>query len=147
MAIKPDKNLLAPLRPSGIIANRFSPFIAAVKCLTEIMSYEHTIEIVENDVLVVSLIEGDGCYFMWQKGLTNEVGSEDGIYFEFDDQLNGRHDQVKECKVTNDGVHVVLANGDLKHCHFPPGFDKLEELKDGLNNIYSEQVGIIEFSI
>ena len=29
-AIKPDKNSLAPLRPSGIIANKSSPFIAAV---------------------------------------------------------------------------------------------------------------------
>ena len=49
------------------------------------MGYEHPIEIVDNDVLVVSVLDQDGSYFLWQKGLTEEVGSEDGIYFEFDD--------------------------------------------------------------
>jgi hypothetical protein len=113
----------------------------------ELMSYDHPIEIIENDVLVVSVVGSDGCYFMWQKGLTEEVGSEDGIYFEFDDQINGRHNQVKECKVTSDGIHVVLTNGKSEHFYFPPKFNKFQELQAGLNKIYAEQGGIIEFSI
>jgi hypothetical protein len=111
------------------------------------MSYDDPIEIVENDVLVVSLLGADGSYFMWQKGLTEEVGSNDGIYFEFNDQTNGRHNQVKECTVMNDGIHVVLSNGNLEHFYFPPNFDRLQELQAGLNKIYAEQDGIVEFSI
>ncbi len=113
----------------------------------ESMSYDHPIEIIENDVLVVSVLGSDGSYFMWQKGLTEDVGSEDGIYFEFDDQINGGHNQVKECTVTNDGIHVVLGNGKLEHFYFPPKFDKFKELQAGLNKIYAEQGGIFEFSI
>ncbi len=111
------------------------------------MSYDHPIENVENDVLVVSVVGCDGSYFMWQKGLTEEVGSDDGIYFEFDDQINGRHNQVKECTVTNDGIHVVLANGNLKHLYFPLYFDKFQELQAGLKKIYAELGDIVEFSI
>jgi len=111
------------------------------------MSYDHPIEIVENDVLVVSVVDSDGSCFIWQKGLTEEVGSDDGIYFEFDDQINGRHNHVKECTVTNDGIHVVLANGNLEHFYFPPNFDKFQELLAGLNKIYAEHGDIVEFSI
>lgn len=111
------------------------------------MSYDHPIEIVENDVLVVSVLGSDGSYFMWQKGLTEDVGSEDGIYFEFDDQINGGHNQVKECSVTSDGIHVVLGNGKLEHFYFPPNFDKFKDLQVGLNKIYAEQDDIVEFSI
>ncbi len=49
------------------------------------MSYELPIELIENDVLVVSLLGAGDKYFMWQKGLTEDVGSEDGVYFEYDD--------------------------------------------------------------
>ncbi len=111
------------------------------------MSYHHPIEIIENDVLVVSVLGVDGSYFIWQKGLTEDVGSDDGIYFEFDDQINGNYNQIKECTVTNDGIHVVLANGNLEHFYFPPDFDKLQELQAGLKKIYAEQSGIVEFSI
>ncbi|MCS6125502.1 hypothetical protein [Shewanella baltica] len=111
------------------------------------MSYDHPIEIVENDVLIVSVLGEDGNYFMWQKGLTEDVGSEDGIYFEFNDPINGGHDLVNECTVTNDGIHVVLANGKLAHLYFPPNFDKYKELQAGLNNLYAEQGEILEFSI
>lgn len=111
------------------------------------MSYDHPIEFIENDVLVVSVVGTDGSYFMWQKGLTEGVGSDDGIYFEFNDQINGRHNQVKECTVTNDGIHVVLTNGNLEHFYFPPNFDKFQELQAGLNKIYAEQSDIVEFSI
>ncbi len=111
------------------------------------MSYDHPIEIVENDVLIVSVLGADDSYFMWQKGLTEEAGSDDGIYFEFDDQINGGHNLVTECTVTNDGIQVALANGKLEHFYFPHTFDKYKELQAGLNNIYAESGGILEFSI
>jgi len=111
------------------------------------MSYDHQIEIVENNVLVVSVVDEDGSYFMWQKGLTEEVGSDDGIYFEFNDQINGRHNQVKRCTVTNDSIQVALANGNSEHFYFATNFDKFQELQAGLNKIYAEHGGIIEFSI
>lgn len=111
------------------------------------MSYADPIEIVENDVLVVVVQGEGGGYFMWQKGLTNEVASDDGIYFEFNDQINGSFNQVKECTVTNDGIHVILSNGNSEHFYFPPNFDKLEELQVGLNKIYTGRGGIVEFNI
>jgi len=111
------------------------------------MSYDHPIEIVENDVLVVSVVDSDGNYFMWQKGLTEEVGSEDGIYFEFNDQINGRHNQATKCTVTNSGIQVLLTNGKLEQFYFPPNFNKLQELQVGLNKIYAGHGGIVEFSI
>jgi len=111
------------------------------------MSYDHQIEVIENDVLVVSVIDAEGNYFMWQKGLTEEVGSEDGIYFEFNDQINGRHNQVQKCAVSSDGIRIVLTSGNLVNFNFPPNFNKLQELQAGLNKIYAGQGGIIEFSI
>jgi len=111
------------------------------------MSYDHPIEIVENDVLIVSVVGSDGSYFMWQKGLTEEVGSDDGVYFEFNDQINGRHNQVTECTVTNNGIHVVLASGKSEQFNFPSQFDKYQELRAGLNKVYAEHGGIVEFSI
>ncbi len=111
------------------------------------MTYDHPIEVTENDVLVVSVIDSEGNYFMWQKGLTAEVGSEDGIYFGLSDQINGRHNQVKECTVSNDCIRVVLTSGNLVKFNFPPNFNKLQELQIGLKKIYAGQGGIIEFSI
>lgn len=110
------------------------------------MNY-NPIETIENDVLVVSVQGADGSYFMWQKGLTEKIGSDNGIYFEFNDQINGRYNHVKECTVTNDGIHVVLANDNLVHFCFPPDFNQLQEFQIGLNKIYTEQAGIVKFSI
>lgn len=104
------------------------------------MRFDQPIEIVEDDVLIVSVLDLDGSYFMWQRGLTEEVGSEDGVYFEFDDQINGGHNIVTECTVTNDGIHVVLAKGKLEHFYFPLSFDRHKELQTGLNKIYADQL-------
>lgn len=111
------------------------------------MSYIDPIEIVENDVLVVAVQGADGRYFMWQKGLTKEAGSDDGVYFEFNDQINGSFNQVKKCTVTNEGIHVMLSNGNSERFRFLPNFNKLEELQVGLKKIYAEQGDIVEFSI
>lgn len=114
---------------------------------SESMSYDDRIENLENDVLTICIGEVDGCYFMWKKGLTEDVGSEDGIYFEFDDKVNGGANIVKECTVTNDGVHVVLTSGDLKHLYFPSCFGKHDELKRGLNKIYEGEKNVVEYCI
>ncbi|HAS6363928.1 TPA: hypothetical protein RQJ98_004254 [Vibrio vulnificus] len=111
------------------------------------MNYNYPIELVENDVLIVSLLGDDGSYFMWQKGLCEEVGSEDGVYFEFNDQINGRHNQIKECYVTNESIQVLLVNGNSQKFYFPPNFDRYQELKVGLSKIFSEHDGLVEFCI
>ena len=110
-------------------------------------SYVHPVEMVENDVLSVSVIGADGSYFMWQKCLSEEAGSEDGVYFEFGTPTTGGHNQVRECTVTNDAIHVVLASGGLEHLYFPPSFDKHKELQEALTRIYAEQEEILEFSM
>jgi len=108
------------------------------------MSYQ---EQIENDVLVVGVVDAEGSYFMWQRGLTEDVGSEDGIYFEFDDQINGGHDILVECTIDRDGIHVVLANGNLEHFYFPNDFKQLEELKSGLAKIYEGNNNVVEYCI
>jgi len=111
------------------------------------MIYDYEIENIENDVLTVAVQGWGGGYVMWQRGLTEEVGSEDGIYFEYDDQKNGGYNNVQECTVTSDGIHIVLTNGQLAHFYFSKGFNKYSELKTGLNNIYQGNKHVLEFSI
>ncbi|ABC31082.1 hypothetical protein HCH_04377 [Hahella chejuensis KCTC 2396] len=111
------------------------------------MSYQHKIVSVENDVLIVAVEGwGDG-YILWQRGLTEEAGSEHGIYFECDDQFNGGFNCVEECLVTSDGIHVSLANGKLAHFYFIKGFDKFVELKSGLMQIYEGHEDVLEFTL
>lgn len=111
------------------------------------MNYEHEIESIENDVLTVAVQGWDDGYVLWQKGLAKEVGSDDGIYFEYDDQINGGYNNVKECTVTSDGIHFVLTNNELAHFYFIKGFDKFAELKAGLEKIYLGNEHVLEFSI
>ncbi|MCW8876135.1 MAG: hypothetical protein OQJ89_06305 [Kangiellaceae bacterium] len=109
------------------------------------MSYEHPIEIEEDDVLVIAVQDSNGNYFMWQKGLTEEVGSGDGVYFEYDDQINGGHNIVVECTIDRDGMHVVLADRKMEHFYFPSDFNKYDELKGGLLKIYKGNEDVLEF--
>ncbi|MCX2778970.1 hypothetical protein [Microbulbifer thermotolerans] len=111
------------------------------------MSYEHGIENLEDDVLTVAVQRWDNGYMLWQRGLTKEAGSDDGVYFEYDDQTNGGYNNVKECTVTTDGIHVVLANNELAHFYFNKGFDKFAELKSGLEKIYQGNEHVLEFCI
>ncbi len=112
-----------------------------------IMSYEHEIENLENDVLTVAVQGWDDGYVLWQVGLTEEAGSKDGVYFEFDDQSNGGYNNVKECSVDTDGIHIVLSNDELAHFYFAKGFDKFSELKLGLQKIYKGKEYVVEFNI
>jgi hypothetical protein len=111
------------------------------------MTSEQKIETIENNVLIVAVQDSAGGYFIWQKGLTKEVGSEDGVYFEFDDQVNGGYDIVKECTIDTDGIHVVLSNGRLAHFYFPKEFKKYSELKNGLLKVYEGLEHLLEFHI
>jgi|GEM_PF-1419828 len=91
---------------------------------------------IENDVLTVGIQASDGRYILWQKGLTTEVGSGDGIYFEYDDQVNGAYDNINECTINKAGIHLVLQN-QRKFCfQFDEGFEEFLKLKDGLDEIY-----------
>lgn len=111
------------------------------------MSYEHEIESIEDDVLTVAVQGWDNGYVLWQRGLSIEVDSDDGVCFEYDDQINGDYNNVKECTVTSDGIHVVLANSELVHFYFNKGFDKFYELKAGLEKIYQGNEHVLAFSI
>lgn len=111
------------------------------------MNYEEPIEHIENDVLTIGVAGDDGRYLLWQKGLTPETGSEDGVYFEFNDQINGGYEIIQTCTVTNEGIAVVLANGKSEHFCFPKGFDKLSELKAGLNKVYQNKKSPVKFCI
>ena len=113
----------------------------------ENMSYEHEIENIENDVLTVAVQGWDDGYVLWQRGLTKESGSEDGVYFEYDDQINGGYNNIKELTVTSDGIHIVLVNNELAHFYFLKGFDKYSELKAGLQKIFQGNERVLEFSI
>ncbi len=53
------------------------------------MSYDEPIETIENDVLTVGVGAYDGGYILWQRGLTAETNADDGVYFEYDDQIPG----------------------------------------------------------
>ncbi len=111
------------------------------------MSYEHEIESIEDDVLTVAVQGWDNGYVLWQRGLSKEVGSGDGVYFEYDDQINGGYSNVKECTVASDGIRVVLTNNELAHFYFDEGFDKFAELKVGLEKIYQGNEHVLKFSI
>lgn len=102
-------------------------------------------EFTENDVFTVVLGFANDEYLMWQLELSEAVGSEDGIYFEYNSQKNGGYDTVKECTISNDGIHLVLENGQLLHFYFTNKFSQFSELKRGLNKIYRGQQNVLEF--
>ena len=111
------------------------------------MSYNEPIESIYDDVLIVGVTDLADSYFLWQRGLTEDTGSEDGIHFEFDDQINGGYDIVKVCIVTTDGIHVELTDGKRVQFYFPNGFDKFEKLEAGLSKIYSDNLSILKFNV
>lgn len=111
------------------------------------MSYEEPIEHLENDVLTVSVFKADSNYVLWQKGLAPEAGSEDGVYFEYNDQINGGYNSISACSISAEGIEVSLSNGKGTYLRFPTGFDKLSELKAGLTKIYRDTECPVEFCI
>ncbi|QKX17756.1 hypothetical protein [Microbulbifer sp. YPW1] len=111
------------------------------------MSQEHRIELVENDVCTVSMAGNCGRYFMWQKGLTEQTGSKDGIYFEYNDQINGGYNTASHCVVESTGLRVTLVSTETIFLGFPKNFSQLNELKAALKKVYAEREDALEFSI
>ncbi|MBU6955025.1 hypothetical protein [Hahella sp. HN01] len=109
------------------------------------MSNQYEVVTIENDVLIVGVEGCDDGYILWQRGLTEDTGSEDGIYFEFDDQINGDFNCIKKCVVGNDGIRVAMTDGKSMHFYFKEGFNRFEELKSGLLQIYQGSEDILEF--
>ena len=66
------------------------------------MSYDEPIETIENDVLTVGVGAYDGGYILWQRGLTAETNADDGVYFEYDDQIPGLS-RKSTCRATHKG--------------------------------------------
>jgi len=105
------------------------------------------IKFIENDVLAVGVSDDEGGYIMWQRGLTEEVGSDHGVYFEFDDQINGGYNNVLNGKVTQTEVLISLDNGSTKVFQLPKGFSQHSELESALKEVYLGFEQKIEFSI
>jgi hypothetical protein len=84
---------------------------------------------------------------MWQKDTSPKSSEGAEIYFEYDDQSTGAYNSTLECTVTMDGIHVVLTDGTLAHFYFPKDFDRLQELKEGLEEIYRETPDVLEVSV
>ena len=105
------------------------------------------VKIIEDDVLIVGVEGLNGGYLMWQRGLTEATGMNDGIYFEMNDQIHGGYNLVKECTVNSESVNFSLINGESVEFSFPPGFTAQLELKQGLQEIYQGAEHVLRFSI
>ena len=105
------------------------------------------IKTVEDDVLIVGIEGLNGSYLMWQKGLSESTGINDGVYFEMNDQIHGGYNLVKKCAMDNEGVTLSLVGGESVKFPFPPGFDAQLELKQGLREIYQGVEHVLRFSI
>lgn len=105
------------------------------------------IKTIENDVLIVGLEGTNGSYLIWQKGLTEATGKNDGVYFEMNDQIHGGYNLVQECRLDAQGVYLRLSNGESINFKYPPGFEAQLELKQGLQEIYQGAEYILQFSI
>jgi hypothetical protein len=109
------------------------------------MSYEHKIESIEDDILTVVVQGYDNNYLLWQRGLTTEAGSNNGIYFEDNEQIHNGYNQVKECTITPDGIHIVLFKNQLIHFYFAKGFNQFTELQTSLEKIYQGNEDVLAF--
>ena len=105
------------------------------------------VKTIEGDVLIVGVEGTNGNYLMWQKGLTEATGMNDGVYFEMNDQIHGGYNLVKECAVDSEGVNLSLVNGESIKFPFRPGYSAQQELKQGLQEIYQGAEHVLRFSI
>jgi hypothetical protein len=94
----------------------------------------------EEGLEIIALANGAEDYCLWQV-----EDDRDEIYFEFDDQINGGHDLVRECTLMFDGMHIVLSSGQLYHFYFDAvSVDDYRKLVAFLENIYPKNVGILD---
>lgn len=67
----------------------------------------------EDDILFVGVYNDPDEYMLWQSS-----PSEGEIHFEWDSQVNGSYDNIQECSIDKDGIHVVLKNKKMVHFYF-----------------------------
>ena len=82
----------------------------------------------DDNVIMVGVTDESGDYLLWQR----DIESAD-IYFEYDDQKNGKVNQVTECTIMYDGIHLVLSSGSFCHYYFSSlSKESYREFVDGL---------------
>ena len=100
---------------------------------------------IENDVMVVGIQGAGDHYMIWQIGLTPEAGSEEGVYFEYDDQINGGYNHLVECFVSSKGILVSESDGTRHELVFPEPLASISDLQAELSKIYVGAEHVLRF--
>ncbi|MBU1220547.1 hypothetical protein KKF34_02850 [Myxococcota bacterium] len=95
-------------------------------------------ELNEDGILIVLLKISDDQYLLWQSSTLEVDNSE--VYFEFNDQLSGGYNNIKEITLMRDGIHLVMKNNCLEHFYFDKKFDDYSALASGLKKIYKNNL-------
>ena len=107
------------------------------------MSYEHPIETIENETLIVGVLNDENHYLLWQL----ELSGSDEVYFEYDDQGNSGYNWTERCVIKNKTIEVLLNTGANVKFKLPMSFDKHSELRTRLEKIYKKQEHQIVYGI
>jgi len=92
---------------------------------------------IEDGLTIIGASNNEAEYCLWQI----EKGDENNIYFEFDDQVNGGYNPIKECTIMRDGMHFVLSTDKLHHFYFNSlPLDKYRELVSALESNYTNTI-------
>ncbi|MBA4017998.1 MAG: hypothetical protein C0483_12560 [Pirellula sp.] len=95
----------------------------------------------EHGVRLVGASNGDDEYLLWQQ----DDSDPKTVHFEFDDQVNSGHNNVKGCTVDSDGCHIVLIDGKMLHFNWhPPRHRDLDLFVRGLVSIYGPDRAVLE---
>ena len=95
----------------------------------------------EGNVTTVGVSDESQEYLLWQI----QEGDEQNIYSEYNDQNNSGYNNIKECTLMLDGIHLVMSSGELVHFYFN-NLHKSEYLKlvSALEIVYSSKPGVLE---
>jgi hypothetical protein len=99
-------------------------------------------ESLESGVLVIELQISNDEYLLWQISPDEENNAD--VYFEFNDQLNGGYNNIKEVCLMRDGIHMVMADDRLEHFYFDKKFNDYTRLVSGLKKVYRNNRSILE---
>lgn len=99
-------------------------------------------ESIDDDVLTVSLKFSNGGYLLWQKSINIDATSE--IYFEYNDQINGGYDSLREISIMRDGLHIVKSDRTLEHFYFEKPFSDYSKFVSGVEKIYDKTPSILD---
>ena len=109
------------------------------------MSIPDQIAVEQDNVLSVGVEDGQGRHFIWQRGLGVDTGLNDGVYFEFDDQINGGYNIARKVVVSGGGIEVTLSSGETVGIRYPHGFANHQALNSALQQIYQGREDVLEF--